>query len=260
MKRIKHFQNLIILLALVVFTQCCKPEDEDCFDPGDPECVNYDPCYGKTEVSADFQFLAKYGFGDNVQWIPETKFVGSPVRFSAIDKEADSYTWYLGLDTITGTDEVELGVNNLEPGSYSASLVLEKEPNLLCFPEDDGRDSLMKFFQVVDFCERLAIGRFRGTVSNFSTDSIDIEIYFANTSTGEMCVIPSSPFFVNVLGDNDTLIGTSAGYGTYSRFMFSGNGSGDLRGEIIVDETTWATTFNYQLGNVDYEFKGRKLE
>lgn len=246
------------MLGLAVLVQCCKPK-ETCTDPSNPDCENYDPCWGQAPVSAEFEFLAQYGVADNAVWIPETKFVGSPVRFSAKDKNADAYTWYLGVDTISGTDEVELGINNLLYGSYSAALVLEKSPNFVCFPEDDGRDSLMLYFEKVEFCDALNLGKFRGLTTKVSQDSIDIEIQMVHFNTGEICHEASMPRLINVLGNQDTIF-TQGGYSTYSRKFFAGNGSGDLRGEIIVDEETWSTTFNYRLGSVDYEFIGRKLE
>jgi len=262
LSRLKKFklEHVLLLAGVILLTlHACKKDEEECCDPTNPNCGNYDPCFGETEVSADFQFLARYGIGNDAEWIPETKFIGSPIRFSAIDKQADSYTWYLGLDTITGQDEVELEINNLDTGSYSAILVLEKEPNLNCYPQDDGRDSLIQFFERIDFCDALYLGKFRGISPTVSSDSIDIEIQWANMFTGEICDDLSMPRLINVLGNNDTIF-TQGGYSVYSRNFFGGDGSGTLRGEINVDEIDLSTYFSYRLDNIDYQFRGRKLE
>jgi len=260
MKKLKLKYLLLLAGVILITLHACKKDEEECCDPTNPECINYDPCFGETEVSADFQFLARYGIGNDAEWIPETKFIGSPIRFSAIDKDADSYTWYLGLDTIAGQDEVELEINNLDPGSYSAILVLEKEPNLNCYPLDDGRDSLIQFFERIDFCESLHVGKHRGFVPSISTDSIDIEILYINQLTGEQCQEPMAPFFVNISGENDTIQGAIGGYGTFSRMTFLGSGFGDPKGEIIVSKESLKTNFSYRLDNVDYVFSGRKIQ
>ena len=247
-------------ILVLSFAACDRDDDQPCDDPTNTDCPNYDPCFGKDSVTATFQFLARYGVGADAPWYPETKFIGSPIRFSAIDTAADSYTWYLGTDTFTGNSNVQLEINQLNPGMYSAGLVLEKEPDLYCFPDDDGRDSLMLYFEKVEICDGLTIGKFRGIEQSLSSDSIEIEVFLGNITTGVSCAEPMSIYFMNIQGENDTLLGHSNGYGIYSRSFFGGSGSGSLRGEIIVDEATWHTTFNYRLGNVDYEFTGRKME
>lgn len=259
MKEIKSTYCLLILTLLVIVAGCKKDDDTPCDDASNPACPNYDPCYGTNPVSADFEFLARYGIGSDAEWISETKFPGSPIRFSALDKDADSYTWYLGLDTITGVDVVELDISDLPAGIYSAILVLENQPNLNCFPSDDGRDSTVHYFEKVDFCEGLFLGKFRGLEPTIDTDSIEIEIQFANINTGVICDDLYNPMLINVLGDDDTLF-TSGGYACFSRIFFGGDGSGTLRGEIIVDKETLFATFDYRLGNVEYLFNGRKIE
>src|SRR5690606_36172120 len=85
-------------ILVLSFAACDRDDDQPCDDPTNTDCPNYDPCFGKDSVTATFQFLARYGVGADAPWYPETKFIGSPFRFSAIDTAADSYTWYLGTD------------------------------------------------------------------------------------------------------------------------------------------------------------------
>ncbi len=254
----KNFLFYSLLFVFIGVTGCKKDDEDQCCDPANPECPNYDPCYGESEVSADFKFFARYGFGADAVWVEETKFVGSPVLFSANDKDADAYTWYLGLDTFTGVTEVERSINQLPDGTYPAALVIEKSPNTQCFPFDDGRDSIHLNFEVVDRCDALPFGVFRGKRMGVDSDSIDIEIYLADYDTGEPCVPTSTGYFVNCAGQNDTVAG-DPGIGTYSRWNYWGSGFGSPRGEMIV-HPDWTVEFDYEYYNVNYSFKGRKIQ
>lgn len=257
MKEILKIYFLLLLVTALAVS--CQDDDENtCCDPTNPECANYDPCFGETEVSAAFKFFARYGIGANAEWVEETKFIGSPILFSAVDTAADSYTWYLGTDVFTDVTEVERTISQLPNGSYPASLVVEKTPNLDCFPLDDGRDSLYMEFDVVEFCEAQAIGMFRGMRQGVDTDSIDIEIYLADFNTGEPCTDNATPFFVNFAGENDTVAG-SVGAATFSRMIIDGGGFGSPRGEVIVqqDETV---ILDYEFWDINYSFRGRKIQ
>jgi hypothetical protein len=249
------FYSMLFLFAAVTG---CKEDDEDqCCDPTNPECVNYDPCFGETETTAAFKFFARYGLGEDAEWVEETKFIGSPILFAAEDTTADSYTWYLGIDTFTNVTQVQRTISQLANGSYPASLVVEKTPNLDCFPLDDGRDSLYMEFEVVDRCEALTYGKFRGMRQGVDNDSIDIEIYLADFNTGEPCVENSTTFFVNCAGQNDTVAGS--GIGTYSRTRFTSGGFGYPDGEIIVSADL-SVEFDYEFFNINYSFRGRKIQ
>jgi len=50
-RSIRGLRFFTALAALALFTTCCK---DDCLDPTNPDCENYDPCYGKTQPSAKF--------------------------------------------------------------------------------------------------------------------------------------------------------------------------------------------------------------
>lgn len=251
-------KKLLYLLIITIIWAGCKKDEEECCDPTNPECPNYDPCYGENEVSAAFKFYARYGIGESAEWVEETKFIGSPILFAADDTTADAYTWYLGIDTFTNVTQVQRTISQLPNGSYPASLVVEKSPNLNCFPMDDGRDSLYMEFETVDFCEAQAFGIFKGIRQGVDTDSIDIEIYFADFNTGEPCTDNATPFFVNFAGENDTVAG-SIGATTFSRMFLDGGGFGSPRGEVIVqdDETI---ILDYEFWDVNYSFRGRKIQ
>jgi hypothetical protein len=94
--------SLIALLAL----GSCKKE-KPCKDPSNPECENYDPCYGKKAPSADFiigQSAASPYFGmKSYEFISDDTMFAPfywPIDFMA-KEEGAKYEWKLGSETIT---------------------------------------------------------------------------------------------------------------------------------------------------------------
>ena len=209
-------------------------------------------------MTADFKMYARYGIGPDAEWVEEPKYSGSPIRFVADEQEADSYTWYLGLDTITGVSDLQRTINDLPPGMYSAALVVEKTPNLDCFPNDDGRDSLYQTFEKIEICDQLSFGKFKGLRNGVDQDSVIIETFFADPITYEMCIQGSYFITTNLLGSNDTI--PAGGYGTYSHLFLAGDGSAQPRGELVVDKSTLEVEFNYELDNAEYSFNGIKID
>lgn len=254
----KNYFIYSILILLVGIASCKSDDDNECCDPSNPECPNYDACYGVLPTTAEFKFLDQLGFGSNMEWREEPFFYGGDIKFSASDQEADSYIWYLGVDTFTGSSEKILNIGNLPNGTYGAALVIEKTPNTECYPNDTGRDSLYQTFTKIDYCDVLVFGKFRG-VRNEEADSIDIEILNADPNSGVPCP-PSGGyiFSMNLLNNEDTLIAPSGPF-SYSKLYIDGNGSGDPKGSLTIDIVTSSVNFNYRLNNVDYIFTGRKL-
>lgn len=133
----KYLFALIIASTLVL--QSCK---DDCEDPSNPECCNYDPCYNQESTSA--YFIIEESLGDH--WIECDTVVGignvSSVRFTALH-EADSFIWTLGSEII----REKSFIRNSFPSDrrISVSLItIRNNPNTSCFPKDDGRDTFRR--------------------------------------------------------------------------------------------------------------------
>ena len=63
MKNLSQILNLKLLITLTVImlvAYACK-KDTICNDPSNPSCKNYDPCYDKTPVNADFKIYENVG-------------------------------------------------------------------------------------------------------------------------------------------------------------------------------------------------------
>ena len=57
MKRIIYFLATVMLFTL----PSCKKK---CYEKANPECENFDPCYGKEVVSADFKIEEIIGYNN----------------------------------------------------------------------------------------------------------------------------------------------------------------------------------------------------
>lgn len=134
MKTLIRAQWLFLLLSSIL--SC----DRKCHDAGNPDCENYDPCYGKQRTSAAFKIEENVG----EMWIEgDTVEGGNMVRFTAL-QDADSFIWQLGAETIYGKSFTR---TDFPPKTWiDVSLtVVNKNPSQ-CFSGDNGRDTLKKTF------------------------------------------------------------------------------------------------------------------
>lgn len=130
---------------MILSTPACKK----CKDPSNPDCDNYDPCYGSSEVSADFRIFETRGQADCV--IPDIEsntFTDlSFVRFTA-NQDLDEYHWIVGAETINSKSFIRRGF----PRGISTAITLigYREPNKRCHPADDGWDTVTKNIYCLD--------------------------------------------------------------------------------------------------------------
>jgi hypothetical protein len=138
---------LVLLLTgffLLTDLSSCKKK---CYDKSNPDCENYDPCFGQTATNADFK--QQIMFGDKL--IDIDTFAGpiwdvaSGVTFTAI-QNFDSCWWEHGLETIV--NEKQFFRLNYPVGKISTQLILKRQPNNKCYPFDKGKDTVEKSFIV----------------------------------------------------------------------------------------------------------------
>ncbi len=96
---------LIMLVATSFFgLNSCKDNCIPCDDPTNPDCENYDPCYGKKTINSFFKVRpGDRGFPPPEEWcdlIPCDTFNASSVRFDAPDGNPDNstYEWLIGTE------------------------------------------------------------------------------------------------------------------------------------------------------------------
>ena len=266
----------LFFFTLVLFS--CKKR---CCDPGNPDCSNYNPCHNIYEISAEFEIGQIYNANLSTDIDPYKVFVVDSVfpkvcslKFRAKTLGA-KYKWILGSEII---EEREFSrVFSEEPGKISVTLIIEKEPNKSCHPNDDGKDTLTKVFNLVEFCDLASVGVYRGVVDN-SIDSITWKLMFVD-------VIPSTwpPKYTGFCGKSQLIItgpinsnlhtiikdtiysNFNAGYLITNRKVFLGTetsggdaiGIGKCKFEISKDNSV---EFSYFNNNLFHHFKGRKVD
>lgn len=252
-------KNCLLILILGIFV-ACKDDPKTCWDPANIECENYDPCYGESEVTAGFVMEQQYGLGSELRdmFIEDSIFPNSWIRFRALEEGA-YYKWYLGVEVIEGEDkrEVVRHIGSLPPLNYPASLVVEKEPNKDCFPDDDGRDSVFHSFRKADHCNLLINNRFRGTFSHKPAEITEIEFLFMDTQ-GETPCGGISIYGINLRNSGDTLYTSADGY-TNTRIKWIAVGA-NLNGEVVVDPSDSTVSAQYSWHDVKYNFSGKVIK
>jgi hypothetical protein len=190
----KLFFKLAILLQGIIllgtFHSCKK---DKCNDPTNPDCENYDPCYGKSPVKAEIKMGPIHRFMEVNGY---ENFMNEDTIFCAPANEVNSNffrtmlqyigfkcptpgvktTWKLGAEIINDSFfarffEEDKGIM----GKYQVSLIVEKEPDVKCFPFDDGKDTLVKTFEFVPNYELPIMGVYR-VLFEGDTDSTTLEI------------------------------------------------------------------------------------
>jgi len=148
------------------------------------EVVN--PCDCATEVVADFDMLEISGQTGGIfeKTTPtDTILKNKSVRFLAKDSTAE-YTWYIGSEVLTDREVVRYFDQSLSGQNIPITLVVKKDPNNACFPNDDGYDSIVKILHVsqfpIDNNPIYDYGSIDGTYrvkSEHKVDSFDIVFY-----------------------------------------------------------------------------------
>lgn len=255
---------LLILSLLLVFLSDCKPDKNDCFDPTNPACVNYDPCYGQKPVTADINISQRVkNFGTDslsrLYFEDDTIFPHSQIRFSCPLNGA-KYTWTLGAETLSNqTFERSFFGVNVPFGEYSVKLVVEKGANKNCFPTDNGMDTITKKFKIVPLCQLAIIGIFKGKWDNLTNDSSLISLRpFESMNYADSCG-NALIRLTNIKGLNDTMISSNV-FISNSRIINEDPqsiilGNADFR--INTEKNT--VLFDYYIGTTHYVFRGRKI-
>lgn len=88
---------ILSLLVAGLFFNACK-KDTICNDPANPSCKNYDPCFDKTPVSADFKIFENVGSIANEA---DTLWINNPIIFKPINRNNTIYKWVVRTQGLT---------------------------------------------------------------------------------------------------------------------------------------------------------------
>lgn len=204
----KTYHCLLLTLIVIGLGVQCKKK---CSDPANPDCENYDPCYGKKPVSAAFKIqevvqfsTVPEGWGTTMDTDTITTY---GVQFTALE-DADTYRWIIGRETLATKSvyrqDFPQGV------TYPIQLTVKKKPNLACFPQDDGEDTMTRMMYAGNWMDDSAlIGKFKGTVTN-PNDTLTIHLAKEPFNSGGIMVRALIPYNWGCRG-NDCKYG-GAGY------------------------------------------------
>ncbi len=169
------FLSSCLLILLLVTVGSCKKR---CQDPSNPECENYNPCYGKAPVTASMimdQSLSAFWFEEDFYETGDTLF---PLLFSYIrfrnNASNTQATWILGKDTVIG-QQVERHFKSLPYGAYPVTLIVKGSADSSCFPKDDGIDTITKYVYTIPICQLNVFGTFK-VLFDGQTDSTLVRI------------------------------------------------------------------------------------
>lgn len=149
---------------------------------------------------------------------------------------------------------------DLPLGIYTASLVLTRSPDTICYPWDTGVDSVAIDFRKISFCDQAIINRFKGVYEDATQDSVEIEFIYWNQNRDEYCVNDALLYAINFDGNNDTILLTSDVIGLTNNYLIAdGPISGGLNGtfEIDIDQSTINASYSFYKDSIKRKFKGK---
>ncbi|PZE15820.1 hypothetical protein DNU06_16235 [Putridiphycobacter roseus] len=216
--------NILVLTICTFSLLACKK------DQAEIAAFNKN-CSCAEEVSAEFLIENVSNFS-NYSVDTDSCHAGRNIRFTAIEENAN-YTWYIGAEVLTERSFVRFFPTDLAGQSIPISLKVEKTPNTICLPYDDGLDSTERFLGIADPYNSFDFyntpqpqweGTFRMKEEG-GKDSVDIKVYL-----GEGRNTLGEPFqdlliFENLRGTNDSLqFQTGAAF--YNIILTNGNAIG----------------------------------
>lgn len=232
-----------------------------------------DPCDCASEVSADFEIWEGSSQVPNPrQTLTDTVYKDKTVEFRALEEDAE-YTWYIGTDIESGQITWKYFPDQWAGSTIPITLVVKKEPNKTCFPDDDGYDSITKTFHISDYWivdgQDIDMGPIEGVYrvkSPHLSDSFDVEFYGDRNFQNENMFN-----IINYDGEGSSCINQARINGSNYRQVWTNNGTSTsqcdyIRGYIhnrLNGETEMKFTFGSNSPNSPnyYErtYLGRKL-
>ncbi len=178
--------SILCVLSVLLNSQCRRK----CDDPSNPDCPNYDPCYGKTGTSADFKIMeegeslfSSYAFAYETDTVLNGSVHFEPRKII----EGVEYRWEIGANTYNQPKLTLWFSSNHNNTTIPIKLVVKRNNvDKTCFPNDKGIDSLTKnMFIFRDTRSLIAYGIwdtaiYRGYNLDSPNEIIDLKFYHSN--------------------------------------------------------------------------------
>ncbi len=174
-------QFLLFLFAVVV-ALCLIQCKRECNDNTNPDCPNYCPpsvdlCAGKSEVSARFTICQHAGSSAVAPLIEVSRVVAGGLVVLKAERENATYKWVLGADTLHTQTYSFVFSDNFIGQTIPIKLIIQDDPDLVCFPQDDGLDTITKFVYVLgSSCELAIFDNYWGAWEEAPNDSFEIAL------------------------------------------------------------------------------------
>jgi hypothetical protein len=167
------FITLILFAILTLSSQCKKK----CSDPTNPDCDNYNPCYGKKAVSAAFTIFEEVNVVPTfeVPYYDTDTITMNQARFTALEEGAE-YEWHIGSEILRTKSFTRSDFPQNQ--SIPVTLIVKKTPDTSCFPNDDGADTLTRYLWKCRFFDNSKLfGTFKGFFDNNKQDTATVKIF-----------------------------------------------------------------------------------
>lgn len=253
----------IAWITIMTVTSCNK--DDDCTDPSNIDCENYDPCWDVEEPHSGFLMEEALLSNEGWVWAGDDSVFFNEIRYSALHQgQGITHKWYLGSEVITEPTFTRTHGTvppSQRPTFITISHVIEYPLDNPCYQREVGRDSTSRTYYLIKYWNEFATcGRFRCAFEN-QTDSFDIRIGVYENDGSDVIVFQSTGSFIGVNFHN---LGDSTDYFPHiarnSLLFFDGNASSRPRGFMRPTDIKGLYKMEYRLFLNDYAVYARKLD
>jgi hypothetical protein len=180
--------GFLFMLSIGMLVNGCKEDCPTCQDPWNPDCENYDPCFGKDTVNTLFKVRRSYGGfpapGDWCDLKSCDTFNSRTVHFSIPDGslESSTYEWQIGSEADARTEkgfEVDFS-DYLRDNGWERWIPITlsiRTPLQECLT--DPNDTLVTVTRELFFTEKTIpwrpLGKYKGYFTNDPNNEVTIE-------------------------------------------------------------------------------------
>ncbi|WP_020536829.1 hypothetical protein [Lewinella cohaerens] len=183
------YLNLLLLVGLFCTTVFWGCEDDECPDETNWECPDYDPCWDKEPVFADFTM---YRTARARVWLQQDSFIAVPferkttygdVNFSAIDRNATSYHWQVGdnPDNDRFTPDFSMSFPCSTVGEQiPVTLTVTRPGDTTCVDWTQTSETTTRILEIVSIEDTAIKGRYRGHLLSKPEEEYTFEVEYIN--------------------------------------------------------------------------------
>lgn len=157
--------RIIAFACIITFVSLtgCK-----CDDVSNPDCPNFDPCFGESSNFADFKMEERIVYLDGGEYFQtDTTLERNHIRFSLYNENIDSVHWTIGLDPKVRIEKSFDIYFEHAFGDVEITAIAYKSSASKCFGEQSVIDTVKKTLHIMKWWEAPYFGTFNGIESEF---------------------------------------------------------------------------------------------